>query len=1191
DISGVRLYAAGAHNGEPWAVVPTVQADVSLLDLARGQAEPRRITLSNAEVTLHFDQAGNLLTEIPHGKSTGAAWPEVVLDGGQLTLHQDGRPEMVIHGIQATLRPEANRLVLDGTIHDPYWKDWTLAGSADRQTWAVQTELKSHDAIHITQEMLNRLPLVSPSVWREVQVEGDTPVDFTVSVPPKGQGSHYRVAMQPHGTTVHVASLDLTAHEAHGGLVVDNGIVELKDVRGQVADGTLAVSGKLDFLSTPNQLHFDVQANSLNVSTLPPSWLKKLPTGVAGRLSGSANLLVTIGPDGTHTSGTGSAIIREARVAGLPAEPIHLRLTSDGGHSYRFVSQLPTPPVPAAQPTRLVGTDAREQRGLSPFSGGTVPVVPARAAFVMVALQNPPQSPALSWPGWLIEQTLDGIQLTVGAVENASQRVLSTLQTVFPRTGMPGAPAQALQINLAMNQIRLEALLHNLNISLPFPLTGRLSFRVRVAFPVDNPGNVRAYRIEGSASLPSVRVDDMSMRRVELRLLYADGVLHLEELQGTLAAPGPSNPGSFAGKADVSLFPTGDVSAELTLKSLPLPRVMSLIPGGPAHTGGTVSGSARLRVPLAKLRDFTAWHATGTVSAKQLVAYGWTVQDVQFDWDTQRNEIRISRMRGNLYQGTVRGTASLPLVAHAPGRLNLDFQDVDVGTLEKALPSVPVPLQGRASGTIQATLLEAKPAQPRAVSARLDLKSTQLRVQGIPTSRLTGTVDYTAGKARYRLEGHALGGTFTLDGQVPSAPTRPQPETHQSRFDLRGGQLGQLWAVYSALHVLRPLRGSFDLALGFDVPGPQATPAGSGSVVFHGLRWAGQPLAETLQTNVILDDGELRLANLGGSVAQGVLRGTVAINVYNADRSWFNVALDNGQAAALLAPWPTLARHVEGSLTVRLRGRLGRTSSGTGEVDLANAHAWGLDVTQWRLPLRWFVAASVGRGRVTIQDSTAQLAHGRLTGHAQLGWGVGSQLTGRFQFFELDVQSILRDMDPFGPSGGGLLTGTLALDGTDVRSSDDVTALLEARLTNAQAFQYPVLRQIGPYLGGESTASVGNGNIRARLAHNIVRVERLALTVRQLPLYIQGTMTSSGRLDLDVTVNRRRGGNPLLAGLLGSGNGQPLPLSLLSQATRLVAGQLVHLRVTGTLANPITQVEPPPILSDNALRFLLGGGR
>ena len=207
--------------------------------------------------------------------------------------------------------------------------------------------------------------------------------------------------MEPAATTVHVTSLDLTAHQAHGGLVIDNGIVDLKNVQGEVAGGTLAVSGKLDFLSTPDRLTFNVRAAGLNVGALPPSWLKKLPAGVQGRLSGSADLVVTMGPDGTHTSGSGTAVIREARVAGLPAEPIHLRLTSDGGHGYRFVSQRAAPSAPRADGFRPLGTDTR-------------------AALVLVALQDP-QSGTLSWPAWLIDQTLGGVEWLVGGVELASE--------------------------------------------------------------------------------------------------------------------------------------------------------------------------------------------------------------------------------------------------------------------------------------------------------------------------------------------------------------------------------------------------------------------------------------------------------------------------------------------------------------------------------------------------------------------------------------------------------------------------------------------------------------------------------------------------------------------------------------------------------------------------------------------------
>ena len=188
EITGLRLYESGAKSEQPWAIVPEVRADVSVWDFIHGTVEARRITLVNPEVTLHFGRDGKLLTQIPHGKNGNENWPEIVFDGGQLTLSQDGRPAMVVHGIQATLKPENDRLVLSGTVQDPYWKAWTLAGTAQRQTGAVEADLKSQGAIHVTQEMLDRLPLVSPGVWHEVQVDGETPVDFTMRVCRKGRG-------------------------------------------------------------------------------------------------------------------------------------------------------------------------------------------------------------------------------------------------------------------------------------------------------------------------------------------------------------------------------------------------------------------------------------------------------------------------------------------------------------------------------------------------------------------------------------------------------------------------------------------------------------------------------------------------------------------------------------------------------------------------------------------------------------------------------------------------------------------------------------------------------------------------------------------------------------------------------------------------------------------------------------------
>jgi hypothetical protein len=49
----------------------------------------------------------------------------------------------------------------------------------------------------------------------------------------------------------------------------------------------------------------------------------------------------------------------------------------------------------------------------------------------------------------------------------------------------------------------------------------------------------------------------------------------------------------------------------------------------------------------------------------------------------------------------------------------------------------------------------------------------------------------------------------------------------------------------------------------------------------------------------------------------------------------------------------------------------------------------------------------------------------------------------------------------------------------------------------------------------------------------------------------------------------------------------PVPVGVLTRATILLANQVVHLHVVGTIRNPYVQVETRRLLSDEAVRFFL----
>lgn len=369
-LGGLSVPEPGDEAAEPLLSVEKVEADLSILGALSGSL-PTRLTLSGVRLNLRFDAAGKLLTPLPDagGKST---LPRIELRDVQVTLRQTGRQPVVLHGKQAVVATGDGGVTLTGSLDDPYWGDWSVSGRR-KDDGAVELTLKADDAA-VTQEKLTRLPFVAPAVWQEVQAEGRTPVKLTVRLAGSEAEVRYRLDLQPRDTRVRVAAIDLSADQASGKLTVEGARVTLRDVQGRTAGGTVALNGDLDFTSPAARLRFDVRVGGLAVSELPASW--QLPVR-NGRLTGEANLTLSLRDGKLHTVGSGKGHIRDVELAGGTGN-IELRLQGDG-RRFRFQSAAPVsvedylqisadvPPVELLTvPTRLAA------RAVGGWSGGTV---------------------------------------------------------------------------------------------------------------------------------------------------------------------------------------------------------------------------------------------------------------------------------------------------------------------------------------------------------------------------------------------------------------------------------------------------------------------------------------------------------------------------------------------------------------------------------------------------------------------------------------------------------------------------------------------------------------------------------------------------------------------------------------------------------------------------------------------------
>jgi hypothetical protein len=385
------------------------------------------------------------------------------------------------------------------------------------------------------------------------------------------------------------------------------------------------------------------------------------------------------------------------------------------------------------------------------------------------------------------------------------------------------------------------------------------------------------------------------------------------------------------------------------------------------------------------------------------------------------------------------------------------------------------------------------------------------------------------------------------------------------------------------------LDGTIDLEFMFR--GPVGEPiTGKGKFAVTHLRCNDSELSDLLLGDLILTGESFRLKDVSGPLAAGMVLGEVGWNFRNPERSWFRINLDRVETEQLLSAWPELGSGVRGQADIQVHGRLGREWRGNGELSMPRGEVLGIDLVNWRLPVDFVVSPESGRGELIVRESHGQAAHGQAQGDGRLTWGDELRLDGKIRFYGVNLRQLVRSWQDTSQVAGEL-SGRLDLSGSSVRSVDDLTASLEATLDRGQVLDLPLFRQLAPYIApGQSLSAFHSGEVKARLARQVIHVDRLTLRGTVAQASMTGTVTTQGRLNLEATVNPGLTASSLpvvrqFAGRMP--DSAPRPLSLVNQASTLLTARLIHLRIGGTFRNPSLRLVPLPRLTEDTLRFFL----
>ena len=1242
-VTGVRVFEPGAlPDAIPLLKVALIEADTSLGSLATGAVMPHSVVIRDPALRLRFAADGRLATRFPHATGGGGgggavALPAVRVEGASAHILQDGKPEAVLSGIDLHLSGGAGAHNLTGSIVDPAWGKWKIRGAADPSFASGSVDVRGLTPIAVSTDRLARLPLVDPAMIRDYPFEVRVVAGVGLVLKPGAGGLSYRAEARVVDGTATVTAAQLAVARLSGVVTVADAVVTFRGLSAAAADGTITGDGRVDLTGDVIRVDLGVTAERLDVTQVPPSWgLEEVVE--SGRFSGQARLLIERPPGGPiRTGGEGRCVVTDARLLGAAAEgPVELTLRPTGG-GFRFgtgsgTAQASEPDSPsgswiaflAKKAVKLLlehvaEKDARTGRvklrlalrdlDLAKATRRLpvkLPFVVAGRVSVRVEVDLPTDTPD-DLAAYRIDGSAEAPTLSLEGVTFRHLKVrvafrdgtlsldeLSGLvsdpagETRFTGSARLGiVPAGDLTARLSVEGLPL-GMLARLVPGADLGLGGAVSGTAELAIPAAKLTDVTAWEASAAFRSPAAAAFGWTLQGFDAGLTLRAGTAALSRLRGTLEGA------AVQGEASVRLADDYPFQARFALTGFELAAANRLAPmvRPPVRLEGKLTTGTALAGRLLT-RQFRLTGAAELTAARVETV---PIERLAFRWDIDRDRVRVTDFGLVVAGGMLSGTVEVSLRGTTPGAASFTLRQMDVKRIIGCIPALrSIPTDGRVDGAFAARI----PVDRRDLVASASLTSGRVRVRGITAERVNVSARVRPGGVDYRLTGQALGGTVALGGSLPLGAGPPRgrhrPASratagrgHPARAVGGGPRAGP--ATGAGRRHRAPEHGLSPRPRRRAAAGRRPIPARAGPVGRPGAD-PGGPGRRDPHPRPAPDQRRVGRA-LAGPVP-GQRDGEPGRPGPELGRRLARPGAGRGRApSARRARGPRgCPGHAVGPEPAR------RQIRGGAVLMVPRAKIDGLIVTNARTSVEWNVLPTAGRGELIVRQFSGQLAGGRVNGKASYLMATdGTRLRGSGQFTRVEIGTIAKTVDALATVGIGRATGVMEFDGRDVRSVKELTGTVRATLGPSQALRLPVLKDIVPFLGpGRSvTTSFKQSEVRARLVRGgLVRVERLALAGPKLSVFAEGIVTLPDRLHLDVVATtgdlsvdtsllEKLGMNiPAMVG--------PVPVGLIIRASKYLSDRTVHLDVTGTARSPQIRINPLQILSEEAIRFFLGG--
>lgn len=1221
----------------------------------RGNVDLRRVDVTNPELTLHLSKSGELIRPFTFQTSQANAPNEINVVNASVRILQAGHDPLVARQINGDLVNTDGTLILSGSIGEALNTSWTFDGKLSPESGNLNVNV-STEHLEVSSQLLLRVPQLSlPSALPPARVEmglacslsiNDATVAYRAEITPRRfeiDMHDKRIATRLSDGTIRVTPTKIEANDvrvaANGAEAVTRFSYDMKNRRGNVVltfdqlaihkliqdatemwpvDSIATVGGQAELQFVADQdgwnisgtsaavshetMLFGVRAESASASfefepfhLRPNASMSEMLQRPVGNASVKFAVADITKPKVDHAVSELQSWLSTHKIAlnlemNTIAERLPRNLNCDLKGEFKFplrqslnANEIDGQVTIGLAPLEVRGVtfELRDHLELS-LARGRLETQPFR----VTATESPDEPPAQLLAKASMSVRLDD-DLSIAArvrglpselpmrlanfyqAESALQRNGESEPEIQPLGDASGPPRDLDQ----SSEQRLPV------ATIDFTLAGRVPLRrITEADAWTARGDFRAAEVS-LPQIPAAAITDVS-GNYSLR----DGLFAFNDVSAFVQQQ------PIAGQGKIQLQSPFQFRVHGKTKTIAIADVTQTVVGTETRIGGTAQVQGRLTGTISPF----SFAAKGRSELRQIRWNELELGSSLANWSADPENVRLETIDAELFNGQLAVEATYPFKTGENSVLRGDLKGADLALLRQAAPQM-------FSGLSEAIVLGRENVLTFSLTNwhQLDKSTGQatfaaksVRVEALELENLEGRVDVEDNTFQFETAADLL--TGRVEAQA-TGKLRELLDSSSRRWDAvqASAQLQRI-AVGPAMQRLgiaafASTSGTLNANLEL-VANTTGQPQLGGAIELNDLQWSRRRLSRRATLDLLATRNGATISNLLADFAGGQVRGSTELRPDGTGR--FRLQANDIDASMVLDHLEQDRRIMSGKIDGSLQGTVGERWVGQGQFRVNQAKLYNLSVAQLRVPVEASFTPARSELRLITQKLTARVARGRVAAQGDLQLGQRTDLRTSVNAQNLELKSLLSELAGVRRSGAGTVSGRLQLSGRDVRTLNDLVGNFEADLSQVQPFQFPVLRQVGRFLGPvQPTSTFEHGAASGRIAGGAILLEPTTIEGGLARILLEGRATFRGELDLDVTaqtgdLNAAASG---VSGLVRAplAVAAPLPIAAVAELNDFLANRLIFLHIDGTVRRPAIRVQPARQLQREAIQFFL----